>query len=167
MVFGSLDDFAIEAMVEPGLEPPSAVWGRLRVWCQGVSFGDFDEPSCALWPPYHGLQRFERELRGTWPEDFSELSDLERMKNVDALLYEYQTDELASVGYGKYAVLKWGEMFNRTGRTYVFPQTDGPILLLSRDLFPRRLFITAAAVSLAVAEFVDWFGVQTARLEVS
>lgn len=56
MLFGDRLDFAIEADVEPSLEPPSAVWGRMCVWCRGVALGDLGEPHCALYPAYLAIR---------------------------------------------------------------------------------------------------------------
>lgn len=61
MLFGLKEAFAIEAMVEPDLVPSSAVWGRMRIWCKGTSFGDYDSSHCAL--PAEHLQELSAEVQ--------------------------------------------------------------------------------------------------------
>ena len=55
MIFGKSDQFAIEAVLEPGPEfgpvQGNNLVGRIRVWLRGKSIGDFDEPACWLGPP--------------------------------------------------------------------------------------------------------------------
>jgi hypothetical protein len=43
VLFGVPADFAIEAEVDPGLQPLSAVWGSMCVWCRGRALGDLSE----------------------------------------------------------------------------------------------------------------------------
>ena len=46
MIFGNKKDFAIQAIIEPNLKPPSSVWGRFSVWVENVSIGDYNEEHC-------------------------------------------------------------------------------------------------------------------------
>ena len=44
MIFGNPEDFAIEAESDAtDTSPAGTVWGHMRIWCRGVSFGDFKE----------------------------------------------------------------------------------------------------------------------------
>ena len=54
-LFGNRDDFAIEAGVEPHLNPPSAVWGHLCIWCRGIAIGDIENKHCGLYDVYTAL----------------------------------------------------------------------------------------------------------------
>jgi hypothetical protein len=38
------------------------------------------------------------------------------------------------------------------------------MIVINRDLVPRRFLVTPAAISAAIAEFVDWFDAEAARL---
>jgi hypothetical protein len=75
MLFGEPADFAIEAYVEPDLKPPSAVWGRMCVWCRGVPLGDISERYCALYPAYCSFRSLPSCLDSLWADELAGLGD--------------------------------------------------------------------------------------------
>src|SRR5262245_40059927 len=124
MLFGSKQAFAIEAMVEPDLLAPSAVWGRMRIWCQSIPFGDYTEPHCALFPAYESFKSLQASLPHLWEPELSGLSDLQLLNRLDELLFgchgdvEVPDNRTASQcgddwkRYGKFSFLtNWGEQF--------------------------------------------------------
>lgn len=88
MLFGHKEDFAIEAMVEPDLIPPSSVWGRMCIWCEGTPLGDYLEEHCGL--PSGHLEELARDLPTLWHKDFEGMSDANIFRYLDALLYGYR-----------------------------------------------------------------------------
>lgn len=93
MIFGDKADFAIEAMIELGLEPPSSIWGRLRIWVQGNSIGDFNDPHCGLYPSYENFKKTADVLSSLWSNDFLKLTDIELWNLLDGSMYGYHGTE--------------------------------------------------------------------------
>ena len=87
MLFGETTTFAIEAISEPGLVAPSTVWGRMRIWCQAVSLGDFSEAHCVM--PSGHVDQLRSNISSCWYEEFYGLSDEQLFDELDRLLYGY------------------------------------------------------------------------------
>jgi hypothetical protein len=66
-------------MIEPHLEPPSAPWGRMCVWCEGVSIGDINEEHCGL-EVFEALSYLISQLDDLWLDEFEGLSDFQLWK---------------------------------------------------------------------------------------
>lgn len=77
MLFGNPTDFAIEAMTEPHLSAPSALWGRMRVVCDKQIYGDYENPHCALYPAYCQFRWFRENVADLWDSSFNGLSNSE------------------------------------------------------------------------------------------
>lgn len=146
MIFGDKEDFAIEAMIEPDLRIPSSPWGRMCVWVQGVSIGDFEEPHCGLGSACDGFVTMSSQLDDLWIQKFSEFSDLEIWNYLDGLLYGYHgnkelNDDRSleqtlndSAEYSKFDFLtNWGEMFDRGGKSFLMRQPSGLLKILNYD----------------------------------
>lgn len=76
MQFGDKTTFAIEAMIEPHLQPPSKPWGRMCIWCEGVSIGDINEEHCGL-KVFRFLSSLINDFDDLWLDEFEGLTDLE------------------------------------------------------------------------------------------
>jgi len=87
MIFGDKTDFAIEAMIEPNLVPPSHPWGRLCIWVEGTQIGDFEDPHCSLWTCFKSFQGKCDELSELWIDKFQNMSDTEIWNFLDSRLY--------------------------------------------------------------------------------
>ena len=91
MLFGSPESFAVEAVVEPGPEfQPvlgSNVVGRLRIFVEGASIGDFDEPACVLRALCDHLMDFCVDGTALWHESLSGLSSHEQFSLLDEALF--------------------------------------------------------------------------------
>ena len=48
VTFGNASEFAIQAMLEPELKPPSHIWGRMCLWVSGIQLGDYNDGHCGL-----------------------------------------------------------------------------------------------------------------------
>lgn len=181
MLFGNPAQFAIEAMLEPGIQPPSSVWGRMRVWCQGISLGDFTDPCCALYPSYVGFRDMSAVLSTLWRREFDGLTDLELTDKLDLLLYGYRGDEYVQdarsvedcqrdwAEYGQHVFLThWGEQFDRTGKAFVFSRDAASVVILVRvcgsSVDIRRLETTREDFCAAVFQFTRWFDEMAERL---
>lgn len=176
MRFGSTSTFAIDAMVEPDIQPPSAVWGRMRVWCDGVALGDYDEPHCALYGAYTGFKVTLSELRSLWEPEFDTLSDHALMNHLDALLYGYHGDvrlddhrsqeqcENDRYHYGRYDFLtNWGEQFDRGGKSFITCKANGRVQILNPKT-GKTLSAPVEEVEKAIDAFLRWFDEEAERL---
>lgn len=92
MRFGDPADFAIEADVEPHLRPPSAVWGHMCVWCQGVVLGDITDLHCGLYGAYSSFRWLASNLNELWAPELVGLDDVAVWNFLDGLLYGYHGD---------------------------------------------------------------------------
>jgi hypothetical protein len=119
-------------MSEPNLRPPSAVWGRMQIWCEGASIGDYAEPSCALYPSYCGFRNLMETLPQLWSPELDGLSDIDLWNHLDGLLYGYHGDteipddrtveqcRSDSKRWGGYDFLtNWGEQFDKGGKSFI------------------------------------------------
>jgi hypothetical protein len=178
MLFGHKDDFAIEAMVEPDLIPPSAVSGRMRIWCEGTPLGDYSKEHCGL--PSGHLEELPRDLPTLWHKDFEDMSDANIFRYLDALLYGYRdgveiVDDRSLLQstqdahrFGPFIFLtNWEEMFDQEGKAFIlFPdgQMVRVIVQSSDQLTYRSLSTSVVAVKVACKSFSSWFKEESVRL---
>ncbi|MCP4338526.1 MAG: hypothetical protein GY799_06460 [Desulfobulbaceae bacterium] len=175
MIFGEKSDFAIEAMVEVGLESPSFVWGRLRVWIQGGSIGDYDDPHCGLYPSYQNFKEKITMLNSLWSDEFSNLTDIELWNILDGSMYGYHGTEEIDYDilygddieywkiYGKFNfITNWGEMFDQDhrGKAFVFNEPGGKLKVLTRHRLTNTiesLHCNLLSFRRAAYEYCSWF----------
>lgn len=181
MLFGSKETFAIEALSEPDLVPPSAVWGRMQVWCEGASLGDIAEQHCALYPAYLGFKALRQSLPSLWLQEFAALSDTELCNHLDGLLFGFHGDvqledprtaeqcRLDWDQYGKFSFLThWGEQFDGSGKSFILCTPSGTVRVFNRSqAMANRISLQAplADVLPAVAAYLVWFESEARRLE--
>ncbi len=173
MIFGNKSDFAIEAMIEPDLAPPSRPWGRLCVWVAGHQIGDYEEPHCGLGGPCENFKETCVELNDLWEDAFANMTDVELWNFLDGLLYGYhghvELDDQRSIGeirqdasrYSKFNFLTgWGEMFDKGGKSFLLKQPDGMLKLLNFD-YEKNLVNTYVCGELsfrsAIKGFAAWY----------
>jgi hypothetical protein len=182
MVFGNTESFAIEAMSEPELKAPSAVWGRMRVWCEGKAIGDYSEAFCALYPAYCGFKNLAQTLPDLWTQELDGLSDLALWNHFDSLLYGYHGDEelqddrtyeqcrADAERWSRFNFLtNWGEQFDADGKSFITCKPEGVVLILNRSGSPKQLISTRTSVNevlSAIAQYIDWFRGESDRLGV-
>ena len=182
MLFGTKDLFAIEAMSEPGLRPPSAVWGQMQVWCEGESIGDYAEPSCALYPAYCGFKHLAKALPQLWTRELDGLSDIDLWNHFDGLLYGYHGDtelqddrtleqvQSDSKKWGGYNFLtNWGEQFDNGGKSFILCKPNNVVCVLNRSHLPERGISFCAPLNetlAAIRQYIEWFKDESASLGV-
>jgi len=175
MLFGSKATFAIEAMTEPHLIPPSAVWGRMQVWCRGGAIGDFSEECCALFGPYEGFRNLLRSLPKLWFQEFEGLSDLQLWNRLDGLLYfadDDRTLEQCSRDWEQYGqcnfLTNWGEQFDGNGKSFIVCAPSGVVHILNQSL-PNGISCEVPLLDVLAAanEYASWFESEQARLASS
>lgn len=180
MLFGKIDTFAIEAMPEPHLQPPSQVWGRMRIWCEGCEIGDFEDPFCGLYTSYMGFHALRDRLSSLWLDEFEGLSDQELWNLLDGALYGYHGDipladersleevQRDSARYEPFDFLtNWGEQFDQGGKSFIVYTPAGRVRILNRSLPPARgLALEASLVDVteAIDGFTAWFEQESERL---
>ncbi|MDZ7863316.1 hypothetical protein [Acidovorax sp.] len=178
MLFGTEKTFAIEAMSEPDLAPPSAVWGRMRVWCQGMPIGDFFAKQCALYPSYVNFRLLRERLALLWLAEFEGMSAISLWNHLDGLLYGFHGDvELtdvrtleecrqASEKYGRFDFLtNWGEQFDDNGKSFILCTPAGEVKVLNWSLAKEEeLRARLPDVLQSISEFMNWFESEARRL---
>lgn len=174
MRFGDAKDFAIEAELESGIAPPSAVWGRMCVWCRGAAVGDLSKPSCALYPAAGEFRWLTGHLVDIWDESLNGLDDRAATDFLDGLLYGYHGDveieddrtieqiRRDAEQFGKFNFLtNWGEQFDGFKSFILYPP-DGPVRILSRHL-PETMnggaVVTRDGFLGAAEGFLRWFDI--------
>jgi hypothetical protein len=174
MIFGNRNDFAIEAMVEPDLAPPSRPWGRLCVWVAGHRIGNYDEPHCGLGGPCAHFKETCGELNDLWDDEFANMADVELWNFLDGLLYGYHgnvelDDDLRSMDeilqdssrYSKFNFLtNWGEMFDRGGKSFILKQPGGMLKVLNFDYeknSANAYVCSEFSFRLAIKDFAAWY----------
>jgi hypothetical protein len=179
MFFGQKQQFAIEAMIEPSLTSPSTPWGRMRVWCDGVPFGDYSNQHCGL--PASHFKDLARDLPSLWSPDFDGLNDADLFRRLDGLLYSCQdgaeiVDERAleelekdARRYGRFVFLtNWEEMFDNEGKAFIFCPDGNLVKILHQAHQGDRcatLMTSIQEVLTACEDFEVWFSKQTERLQ--
>lgn len=182
MIFGTPDDFAIEAMTEPHLVAPSQVWGRICVHIGPTVLGDFADEHCGLYCAYRGFKELISNPTRLWDESFDGLSneqihDLVREaiygdddQSIDAMLVDARR-------YGRFDFLtNWGSPFDGFGSVIV--QGDNrtttvlhrPHSAWGRQREPGPFVIATCSTSgfqSACEAFVEWFDLEAARLRPS
>jgi hypothetical protein len=174
MLFGTKSEFAIEALIEPGLVPPSAVYGRMRVWCEDTSLGDFSNPRCSLYPAYLGFKRLGEALPNLWLDDLVDLSDEGMVDHLDRLLYGARGNhvldeddrtaiecELDWEKYGIFSFLtNWGEQFDREPKSFIVcpPAQHVKVLVRTHDVDKVvSLRASVPAITAAICMYLKWF----------
>ncbi len=172
MLFGTKEIFAVEAMTEPDLEAPSAVWGRLRIWCCNESFGDFENPYNALHSGAECCREMLNAYPDLWDSTFDLVQDAERFRLFNEAIYigsHSETKQIVDLAdrYWKFDFLtNWGEHTNGLKGLIAF-DPNGEVLFMveGRDelvrgfRFPQTYFMKAAA------GFVGWFDAEVERLQ--
>lgn len=163
-------------MTEEGLALPSAPWGRMRVWCQGISIGDFSDECCGL--PYSHFLDLKEDLPSLWLPEFEGMSVLDLCNHLDGLIYGYHGDvelndartseEICrdSMKYGKFSFLtNWGEMFDSEEKSFICCTPAGEVRVLNRVAAPGRWLQAQLPEALhAITEFLRWYEGECNRL---
>ncbi|WP_028605802.1 hypothetical protein [Ottowia thiooxydans] len=180
MFFGVKEAFAIETMSEPALQAPSAVWGRMRIWCEGERIGDYDEGFCALYPSYCGFKQLASSLSHLWCTELNGLTDIQLWNHLDGLLYGYHGDvelqddrtleqcERDAEKWGGYNFLtNWGEQFDIGGKSFIVCKPGDVVCVLNRSFQPGRGIAACAPLKEVLAtinQYIAWFESESSRL---
>ena len=174
--FGDCKDFAIEALVENELVPPSAPWGRLRIWVGGKSFGDFDDPHCGLYPAYSGFKGMIEKYDELYDPGLLELSTEKLYAKIDKALYgvwvgDELLDDEPREGDDEYwrhnFLTNWGEMFDRTEKSYIFKLPDDRLMVIQPiegESSIKRYCCSTSGFKKAVKQFLVWHDKEEFRL---
>lgn len=173
MVFGEKSDFAIEALMEPGLLVPSSAWGRMCIWIGGRSLGDITDEHCSLFSAYESFREASDNVDSLWDSHFAELSNSEIYYFLDEMLYGYRgnieveddkTAEEASRDwreYGKFNFLtNWGEMFDSAGKAFLLRKDNQTLKILLFDELNNiveTLECTTSNFRDSVRKFSAWY----------
>ena len=179
MIFGNPEDFAIEAMTEPHLVAPSAVWGRMCVHIGSVVLGDFSDEHCGLYSAYCGFKELLAMKTRLWDESFDGLSHEQIHDFVRSAIYGDDDREMASIlsdsqRYRRFDFLtNWDEQFDGFASVIV-QENDAITTILHRphSAYARQRdpgpFVVAICSTIGFrnvcTDLVDWFDREAARL---
>lgn len=179
MMFGDPTDVAIEAMTEPHLVAPSAVWGRMCLHIGDVVLGDFSHSHCSLYGAYCEFKELLDIPRPLWDESFDGLSheqihDLVRNaiygddeRSMEAILADLQR-------YRNFDFLtNWGEQFDGFA-SVIIQEDDQTTTIMHRphsawaNQSPPGPFVVAICSTIgfrnACSGLIEWFDSEAARL---
>ena len=180
-LFGNPTDFAIEAGLEPGLVPPSEVWGHVRILCDSVSIGNIENLHCALSDAAMGFAEKLEQLDALWDEELNGLDHRGIWNFLDGKLYGYHGDleiedqrtleqvQADAARYGKFNFLtNWGEPFDGCKAFIMIPPVHRQVRILY-DVTKPSFELRSAEVSReefveAARTFIAWFDEQRGRL---
>lgn len=180
MLFGDPSDFAIEADVEPNLEPPTAVWGHMCVWCHGEALGDISDLHCSLYPSYLEFGDLAASLDRLWADELVGMDDISAWNFLDGLLYGFHgeveiLDDRTVADcqrdwevWGRFSFLtNWGEQFDGMKAFILCPPGDAARVLVQRS--PNRVLhrtdVSREGIRSSVERFRRWFEQQAIRLQ--
>ena len=170
MFFGNTHSFAIQAIVEPDLVAPSAVWGRMSVFCAGLELGDFSERYCGLFSAFHEFNALSRQLETLWHPSFEGKSDEEILDLLDRAIWGYPGDARTSgqiqddaAVFARFMFLTdWGEQFDGVRRNFIV-SNSGTTRVLGRSIGPGTS-TSNTSIHTAVAGFASWYRQQEIAL---
>ncbi|WP_231743950.1 hypothetical protein [Stieleria neptunia] len=179
MFFGNPEDFAIEAMTEPHLIAPSAVWGRMCVHIGPVILGDFSDEHCGLYGAYCGFKELLNRKTRLWDASFDGLAREQIHDLVRNAIYGDDDRPMAAVladsqRYRQFDFLtNWDEQFDGFASVIIQENaTTTTILHRPHSAFARQRepgsFVVAICSTIgfrnACAGLVEWFDREAARL---
>jgi hypothetical protein len=164
MVFGNPQDFAIEAVSDAGpASPIGTVWGHMRLWCRGLSIGDFDERHSGLSHAQASLTELCGALDALESASLSLLDDQAAWEFLERKLYVDDARSDAQVAgdatwWRRFAFLtNWGEPFDGYAG-FIFRQSPASLRIVARcpDNEMVGLTVTVSAFREAVEAFEHW-----------
>lgn len=169
MILGNKSEYAIEVMLEPGLKPPSHVWGRMCLWFGENKIGDFDEPHCSLAQSLSALNDLAGRLEKLWDVSFEGLNDLEIFELLNKAVHSQRSSSYdLDRDYEKYADYRFtyglAEMFDRTGASFIVKPPHDRIKVMYLDPGSGGLEIFKFSADLfrqTTLEFEEWFEEQS------
>lgn len=171
MLFGSKSIFAIEALTEDDLTPPSAVWGRMCLWCQGTMIGNLNEEYCALFTSAKELRSRADNLDDLWDTSFEGLPADQIFSIFDRAIYVYDESATGDVvddaeRYWKFDFLtNWGEQFDPLKGLLAAPPGEELLLVIQgADDSLATFVIGRDSFRRAAIDFADWFDREEQRL---
>lgn len=172
-IFGNTFTFAIEAMIEPHLVPPSIPWGRMRIWCQGTPLGNIEDEHCGLDHSFDCLNQIATQIDSYWLDEFTSMTPRQIIDLLDARLFGWCGDEeledersieeirLDADRYGRFSFLtNWGEQFDAIQKPFILCPPTGAVHIISRGFDPEcnyTLLTTREDFCSAVHSSNAWF----------
>ena len=169
-------------LVKKTLKKKSVLIGKLMIFCNKI--GDYDDPHCSLYGSYLSfieIIEIIQVINNLWIEGFSNLSDREIFNFLDEKLYGFHGDveiidsktaedcRIDQEKYSKFDFLNnWGEMFDKSGKSFLLKLPDGRLQVLLFDLDKNILkdyFCSEFSFRIAVKCFVTWFDEQAVSLK--
>jgi hypothetical protein len=172
VLFGDPNEFAIEAVLEPGPEYPAvqgtSLFGRMCVWMRGRSVGRFDEPCCGLGAPARSFVEVDTALGTLWDDRFEALAPDEIFDWLDAHCFaayrhttlpfdEWPDDPPPSLW--RFSILiNWSEAFDGWKVFLLQPSKERLMaLVLTRDAEHVEVYeFSTGAFRSAVRAFARW-----------
>jgi hypothetical protein len=180
MMFGNPSEFAIEAMIEPDLVPPTTPWGRMRIWCQNVSMGNIEDEHCGLDHAFDSLNEIAKNIDSYWLDEFASMEPIEIIDLLDGALFGWHGDveleddrsldeiRIDVSRYGRFSFLtNWGEQFDGIDKPFILCPPTGAVHIISRYFSSESnftLLTTRHEFCSVVFESMSWFNQQRQAL---
>jgi hypothetical protein len=180
MLFGDPQDFAIEAMIEPELKPPSSVWGRMCIHVSSTVLGDFDDQHCGLYGAYAEFKWLAANCDQLWDASFEGLTPKQIHRKVRHAIYDDddRTDDQVRIDTQRYSKFDFltntGEQFDDYSSVIV--SADSATLLILHEPYARLSSKRRLPVDFLIANcsipgfitastaFIQWFDKEAVRL---
>lgn len=173
VLFGDKSNFAIQAMLEPELKPPSFVWGRMCLWVSGLQLGDYKNKHCGIAQCTTHLNQVVEIVDQLGISVFGNKSDQEIYSFLEEAWLDPGSDDFGIENeFQKFHKFRFNygfaEMFDGEPMSFLLRQPNGSLMLLfktrnSSDLkkhvFSEQLFIDS------VKNFDAWYNDQSKILD--
>jgi hypothetical protein len=160
-IFGDTMLFAIEAQLEPdpalrcmGSEP----LGRMRIWINGVAFGDWAEPGCPFAGVLQDLQIIADAAYSCWHRSIESMTPTERFDVLDNLLFDPAAADRVPSPLDRASFLTNSVECLDGIKGFALTPTDGAVQILVSDqesTFAGAV-VTKEFLSSVANQFGDW-----------
>ena len=164
-LLGNKSDFAIQAMTEPELKPPSAVWGRMCLWVQNTKLGDYNNAHCGLSQCVHHLNEVVELIDQLWDDKFTNKSNKEIFNLLKKAWHEPGFDDFGVPNgyeqYHKYNIsYGFAEMFDSEGMFFLLNMPNVSLKLLYQPKGASEIFdfiINKESFISTINKFNSWY----------
>lgn len=171
MLFGNPNDFAIEAMLEPNLIPPSKAWGRMCVHVESFVFGDYPQGYCGLWQAVDAFHWLRNHVDELWDEAFEGKSPQNIHDLVRHAIYGDDARTLEEIKhdaerFSRFDFLcNWGEQFDGSC-SVIYRESPDRLRITHRPTTDMLVSVSCTVDGLVDAcdQFTTWFNTEEKRL---
>ncbi len=164
-LIGNKSEFAVQVMTEADLTPPSAVWGRMCLWVNNISLGNFNEEHCGLYQCVHHLNEVATSLELLCGDAINNKSDIDAYNFLKSAWLEPNSNDFGEPNeasqYHKYNI-SYGlaEMFDKEPIFFLINTSNGHLKLLRQSTTNDDIsshIINKKVFTNVIAELNTWY----------